>query len=292
MQNVRAALTLDDAPSIDEPGIGSDPEHMDAIRETLKSAGVRHCVAFVVGRTATGHEATLRRWLDDGYELGNHTFDHLRAPEQTVERFVRSVRQCHELLESVGAFTAGRVRWFRFPYASRGRDAAARSAIQQQCHALGYQIAHLSVDLFDHCYDRKLAEARRDGDTVTADAIGERYREVAWNSMCFGDACMRRALGRSAPLVPYCHFGWASREHLADILARMREAGVELCSLQEALADPVYREFDADYERDGLLIQTLPRSTLDRVKVRLARIGEQVGIAEQRRVGPRWPYLQ
>jgi hypothetical protein len=40
------------------------------------------------------------------------------------------------------------------------------------------------------------------------------------------------------------------------------------------------------------LIQTFPRSTLDRVKSRLARVGDQVGFAEQRRVGPRWPYLQ
>src|SRR5262245_24482188 len=73
------ALTLDDAPSIVEHGVASDPSHMDAIRETLVAHGVRDCVAFVVGTTARGHEASLERWLDAGYELGNHTFDHRRA---------------------------------------------------------------------------------------------------------------------------------------------------------------------------------------------------------------------
>jgi hypothetical protein len=57
------------------------------------------------------------------------------------------------------------------------------------------------------------------------------------------------------------------------------------------MADPVYRSFDADRSRDGLVTSTLPRSPLTRAIARVARWSERAGVAGQRRYGPRWPYL-
>jgi hypothetical protein len=265
---------------------------MDAIRETLKSHGVARCVAFVVARTASGHEAVLERWLRDGYELGNHTFDHRRAKWTSVGNFVASITRCHELLERVGAFGEGKTAWFRFPYLSRGRNSAARQAIQMKCEALGYRIAHASVDFYDDRFEKRFAAATRRGDAAGAVAIGQRYEEVACASIQFAAARMRQALGRTAPLVPYCHFGPISRQHLSGILQRLRSADVELCSLEDALMDPVYRGFDADLRQDGLVTNTLPKSQLAKVGSGLVRLSELAGLASQSRLGPRWPYLR
>ena len=291
MPQVRLALTLDDAPTIAEASLAQDPSNMDAIRETLKSSGVKHCVAFVVARTAAGHEGALERWLDDGYELGNHTFDHPRASEVGVDRFLRSVRLCHELLTSVGAFANKRTAWFRFPYLNRGRDPAARSAIQAECEGLGYRLAHASVDLCDHRFEHKLGRATRRADTAMAAAIGARYEDVALQSIRFADARMQHALARAVPLIAYCHFGRASRLHLAGILERLGSSQTEFCTLEEALADPTYRDFDRDHERDGLVIHSLRRPLTIDVARRLAGLSEVLGIANQTQLGPRWPYI-
>lgn len=292
MALIRVALTLDDAPCITERGVASDPSHMDAIRVTLKEHGVRHCVAFVIGGTARGHEAALRRWIDDGYELGNHTYDHPRASRVSVSHFVKSMQQCHELLLSVGAFDAERTAWFRFPFLSRGSDAGARSEIQRECEALGYRIAHASVDFYDNYFEQRFSEAAREGRSGETTAIGSRYEEVAFESVQFAAARVLETQGRAAPLVPYCHFGLLSRQHLGGILRKLDAAGIELCSLVEAMRDPIYAHFDTDPSRDGLVLHTLPKSPVTRVTSGLARLSEFVGVADQARFGPRWPYLR
>jgi peptidoglycan/xylan/chitin deacetylase (PgdA/CDA1 family) len=289
---IRVALTLDDAPSIDRPGSPPDPNHMDAIRETLKAHGVTRCVAFVVAETAAGHEGTLERWLADGYELGNHTFDHPRASRVGVPAFVDSIRRCHLMLDSLGAFSGGRTPWFRFPYLSRGQDLAGRTAIQAECEGLGYRVAHASVDFHDDRFENHFAEATRRGDASVAREIGGRYEQVAVESMQFTATRLRESQGRVAPLVPYCHFGLLSVQHLGGILERLNAVGTTLCSLEEAMADPLYATFDADRRRDGLVGHSLPKSPTIRLTRRLALLSERVGVADQRRLGPRWPYLR
>lgn len=264
---------------------------MDAIRETLKSHGVDRCVAFVVARTALGHEAVLERWLAAGYELGNHTFDHPRARQCEAPQVMHSIKRCHELLERLGAFHNGRTAWFRFPFLSRGRDRASRNTIQMECEAMGYRIAHASVDFYDDRFERRFDHAARRVDAQTTRDIGRRYETVALESLHFAASRMRRVLGRTPPLVPYCHFGSLSRHHLGRILHRMRAERIELCSLEEALDDPVYHSFSQDRMRDGLVMHE-PRSKTVRVMGVLAWASELAGIANQARVGPRWPYLR
>jgi peptidoglycan/xylan/chitin deacetylase (PgdA/CDA1 family) len=68
---LRIAFTIDDAPTVADAQV--DASRMDGIRVCLQHLKLDHCVAFVVGREAQGNEDVLRRWLDCGYELGNHS---------------------------------------------------------------------------------------------------------------------------------------------------------------------------------------------------------------------------
>ena len=125
--SLRLAFTLDDGPSVAEEGVPFDPSRMDRCREVLQRHGIPHCVAFVIG-SRCADKAALERWLQAGFELGNHTHDHKRASDLSVAQFVESLTRCDELLNEVGAFEGDRPRWFRFPCLDRGRGSASSSA--------------------------------------------------------------------------------------------------------------------------------------------------------------------
>jgi peptidoglycan/xylan/chitin deacetylase (PgdA/CDA1 family) len=264
---------------------------MDALRGLLTRWGVRHCVAFVIGGRARGREASLERWLEAGYELGNHTFDHLHASHSEPDAFLDSVARCDALLASLGAFDAGRPRWFRYPFLDRGPDAGARRALAARLRDLGYAPVHASVDLYDHRYEAPLAAAEAGGDTARAARILGRYQEVAWRSVRFGAARSRAHAGRAVALIPFFHFGRVSERGLAGVLERLDAAGAVWCAVAEAVADPLYREFDAAYERRGLIVRSYPTPLGVRLGRGLARLSERLGCFGQRRNGPRWPYL-
>lgn len=294
LAGLRCALTIDDAPTIAAGHeVVADPGRMDRIRTILLAHGVRQCVAFVRSALAIGQEARLRAWLDAGYELGNHTHGHARASAVTVGRFLDDVHRCHQVLEDMGAFADGRPRYFRFPYLDRGADEDARMAIAAGIAELGYRVAHGSVDSFDHAYEEQLAAAIAAGDEEAAEAVGRRYVEVAVRSLTFEHQRMRRQLGRPMVHILYVHFGEVTARFLPHILERLDGAGVELCGLEEAMADSLYEQFEKRPACNGRVPPAvLPASGLARLRRRLALWSERIGLFRQGSLGPRWPHLE
>jgi len=97
------ALTFDDGP---------DPEWTPQILDILKAKQVP-ATFFVIGENAMPHPLLLNRIVDEGSEIGNHTFTHpnlaLVSPESTrIE--LNSTRRLVE------AYTGRSIRLFRAPY--------------------------------------------------------------------------------------------------------------------------------------------------------------------------------
>jgi peptidoglycan/xylan/chitin deacetylase (PgdA/CDA1 family) len=283
------ALTLDDAPSVQEAGVSFEAARMDRCREILTRRGVPHCVAFVVGARAAGHEDVLERWLAAGFELGNHTYAHVPASGQTQDVFAEAIARCDELLRRVGAIAADRPKWFRFPHLDRGRDPAHRGQLALQCEKLGYRIAPATIDLFDYAYEAPLAAAISERDERAAARVEQRFlRTCLWK--LDEAAAAFRAQAPSLPHIGYAHFGPVAERSLDAILDLVRARELELCSLSAAVDHPVYEDFAADLTRDGLVLPTARRDLSTRIRRRLALATALLTSFDRDRYGPRRPH--
>jgi cellulose synthase/poly-beta-1,6-N-acetylglucosamine synthase-like glycosyltransferase/peptidoglycan/xylan/chitin deacetylase (PgdA/CDA1 family) len=133
----RIALTFDDGP---------DPEWTPRIADRLRELGVP-ATFFVVGERVVRHPDVVRRLREDGFELGNHTFNHsdLTGSGDTERALQLS------LTESAIAGAAGvRPRLVRPPYsatpAAVGEEEA--SAFQKVAEK-GYIVALSDIDSED-----------------------------------------------------------------------------------------------------------------------------------------------
>jgi hypothetical protein len=285
MQVPLLAFTLDDAPSVQEPGVPVDPARMDVCREVLGQWGVKHCVAFVVGSRCEGHEVALERWLGSGYELANHTHCHRYASRLTDADFAADLRRCDQLLQRVGAFDGGRTKWFRFPHLDRGRDAAQRRRLDTVCRDLGYRNAPASVELLDYLYEAPLAAALDRGDEHDALRVEDRFLRVCLDTL-EQKAVWAEAQQPPLPLIGYAHFGGVAARNLAGMLHLLLSLGFELCPLTTAADHPVHRVFNADFERNGLVLPAGRLGLRPRLTKRIAPLTERLDLFEQRRYGP------
>ncbi len=291
MEAMPIALTVDDAPSVFAPGSPDfDPGRMDRVRTALQETGVRHCVAFVIGERARDHREPLRRWLEAGYELGNHTEAHLAASRVGADAYLEGVRGCHALLNELGAFDGGRRAYFRHPFGDRGAAGGAREAIDRAIAQLGYTHADVTLNLHDYCYEAPFIAAARTADAARQTRIRARYRRVA-------DACVARAGKRGTAHwgarfvhVAACHFGPLS-EHELGGLVRDLGSRVAFRSLAEATETPAYRRLAADLSHNGIAGDLLHRRLRDRALRKLARSTRRLGLFQQSRLGPCWPHL-
>ncbi|ARF81121.1 polysaccharide deacetylase family protein [Kitasatospora aureofaciens] len=129
-----------------------DPKLATALLETAEQHGARLTV-MVVGSWLDQQPQMVRRILDAGHELGNHTQNHLDISSMSPDQARAEIAQCADRLK---ALTGSIGRWFR-PSAAQ----YATSMVAQQAKAVGYEhVLSFDVDPRDYT-DPTAAELQR-----------------------------------------------------------------------------------------------------------------------------------
>lgn len=125
-----AALTFDDGPTpLFTPGLLDILDRFE-IRATF----------FMIGALVERHSDLVRRAIDAGHEIANHTYDHHSAAVRTASQVRSAVLRGSESIERV---TGGRPHWLRPP---RGEITSATLLAAQEG---GLEIALWSVNRGD-----------------------------------------------------------------------------------------------------------------------------------------------
>ena len=124
-------LTFDDGP---------DPEHTPPLLDLLALHDAK-ATFFVIGQSAERHPALLRRIIDEGHALGNHSWSHPRIERLPSHERRDELDRTDRLLQAID----GRGRHdFRPP---RG---AVSAAMLLDCVRHGRRIAYWSYDSLDY----------------------------------------------------------------------------------------------------------------------------------------------
>ncbi|SDE08264.1 Peptidoglycan/xylan/chitin deacetylase, PgdA/CDA1 family [Paenibacillus sp. UNCCL117] len=126
----RVALTFDDGP---------DAKYTPAVLDILKEHGVK-ATFFVVGDQVDKHPDILKRILDEGHAIGNHSLSHANFSKLTDEQMDREIEEADRRLLRI----AGDVpRLFRAPYG------AAPDRLKERLKAADRTLVGWTVDTRD-----------------------------------------------------------------------------------------------------------------------------------------------
>lgn len=168
-------LTFDDGP---------DPEWTPRILDKLAEHHA-HAVFFVTGSMASRYPGLVRRMVDEGHEVGLHTFNHPDLSFQSERRIDWELAQSQLALEGAAGV---RTSLFRPPYSSTADALDNRSwPIAQYIAERGYITAFIDADTedwarpgVDEIVKRAVPEKKGDGAVVLMhDSGGDRSQTVA-----------------------------------------------------------------------------------------------------------------
>jgi peptidoglycan-N-acetylglucosamine deacetylase len=100
--SARAALTFDDAPH---------PLYEPLLLDTLRRNNVK-ATFFCIGRNAKAYPYFVRDMINQGHEIGNHTYHHVRLPQLPEAEVRDELEQANQTLEQI---SGTRIRFFRPP---------------------------------------------------------------------------------------------------------------------------------------------------------------------------------
>ncbi|MFL6513831.1 MAG: polysaccharide deacetylase family protein [Chthoniobacterales bacterium] len=169
----QVAITFDDGP---------DPDWTPKILDILKAANVK-AAFFLVGVNAERYPWLVRRIVDEGHEIGNHTYYHPNLALCWPEHVRLELNATQLLLETI----AGRATTlFRPPYAAdTSPSKVSELSALQIAQDLGYLVVLENIDPQDWARPgadiilHRIKQQRRDGSIILLhDAGGDRAQTV------------------------------------------------------------------------------------------------------------------
>ena len=244
---MRVAVTVDDLPAHGDllPGV----ERIDMTRgvlKALKDNGLKQIYGFSNGidiGSEPGLIDVLKEWLKAGYPLGNHSYSHADLDKVTSQAYVADIEKMDVLLKTLSPVSPlVQQRYvYRYPYLAEGNTLEKRDAVRSYLFKHGYKIAEVTIDYDDWAWN----------DAYTRCVTKHEEKSIAWlkgHVVIAAEARLRASKEVSALLfhrdiaqILLIHDGAFNAVILDTILKDFRSKGVEVITLDQALADPVYK---------------------------------------------------
>ena len=256
-QGRRVAITIDDGPVVNEMKDLANFQRISAALLASVQAEKIPATIFINERQLNvpgqreERAAVLEKWLDAGFDLGNHTYSHQSANKipawQFGDEIVRGEVIMRPLIEARGR----KLVWFRYPYLDSGSTAEVHQAIMDFLEQHKYRVAPITVDYKDYMFAGAYARSLRAGNAELAEKIRQAYLEQVDIGFEAAEKASRDIYGYELPQILLIHCSEMNSVSLRDSMARMRKRGYSFVTLEEAMADPAYRRPDSFVSRGG-----------------------------------------
>ncbi len=104
-KDVEIAFTFDDGPH---------PVWTEKLLDGLKERGIR-ATFFVIGQSAEEHPELIQRMLEDGNQVGNHTYSHVQLTACKTDQALEEIQKTQEVIYDATGFQP---RYIRPPFGS------------------------------------------------------------------------------------------------------------------------------------------------------------------------------
>ena len=187
-----------------------------------------------------GRINTLKIWIDNGFELGNHTYAHTSLNRVTLKDWEEEVVRGETVTRWLLSPHNLRLRYFRHPYLDTGRDLETRRQAEAFLIERGYRIAPVTMDAWDWMYARVYEDARRRGDPNLEKQLVDSYISYTAQVFEYYEKFSRDLIGYEPKQILLLHANWLEADHIGEILDLLRKRGYQFVSLEQALSDPAY----------------------------------------------------
>lgn len=126
----------------------------------------------------------LKKWLDDGHELGNHTFSHIYINESSFEDYTADLIRGENITRMLLGRSGKELTFYRHTQLRTGPTEEYRKRLDEFLNERGYTVAPVTIDNNDYIYTIVYTAAKVKGEQDLQDRIVSSY--IEYMSRIFG----------------------------------------------------------------------------------------------------------
>lgn len=183
----------------------------------------------------------LKRWLDAGMDLGNHTYSHLSLNKTPVDAYIADVARDETVTAQLLAARSRRERWFRYPYLETGNTRDVRDRFESWLKKRRYRIAPVTMENSDWQFSGPYDDAIERGDAKDVQRIQEQYLAFTKRIVAWYEYAGYKLLGRTPSFVFLLHASRLNAASIDGLATILRDSNLRVVTLDKAMRDPAYR---------------------------------------------------
>jgi peptidoglycan/xylan/chitin deacetylase (PgdA/CDA1 family) len=193
----------------------------------------------------------LQMWLDNGFELGNHTFSHASLNQVSLKAWEDDVIQGESVTRLLLAQHKMKLRYFRHPYLDTGRDLLTRRQAEAFLVERGYRIAPITLDGWDWMFAGIYEDAKKRNDTALQQQIVKEYLAYHDTVFAYSEQLSVKIVGYEPKQILLLHASNLEADHIGELLDVLRKRGYRFITLADALGDQAYSLPDTFVGEEG-----------------------------------------
>lgn len=188
--------------------------------------------------------AALNLWLENGFELGNHTFSHPSLNNVPIQNWEEEVVRGETVTRWLLAQHKMKLRYLRYPFLDEGRDIKTRRDVQAFLSLRGYEVAPVTMDAWDWMYGGVYEDARRRGDAVLQQRLVSSYLSYTTTVFEYFEKLSKDLVGYEPRQILLLHANWLEADHIGELIDLLQKRGYQFVTLETALGDAAYSQPD------------------------------------------------
>jgi peptidoglycan/xylan/chitin deacetylase (PgdA/CDA1 family) len=244
----RICITVDDLPFV--PYGANDSAWQTANTEKLLGSFTKHHVPIIgfvnEGKLyennilVTWRIHLLEKWLDGGYELGNHTFSHCNFNKISFADYIDDIVKGEYVLTNLLTARNKQLKYFRHPFLYVGATLDRADSLAHFLAGRNYTVAPVTIDNDDYMFAVSYHKALQNKDTLQADSIGRDYVIYLEKKVLYYAQESTRLFGRNINQILLMHASKLNADYADTLMQIFAKDGYTFITLKEALTDSAY----------------------------------------------------
>ena len=183
----------------------------------------------------------LTRWIDNGLELGNHTFSHPNYYAVSFKEYSQDILKGEKVTKEILGRKGLTLKYFRYPYLQTGGTGIKADSLNNFLLNHGYTAAPVTIANDDFYFALAYRRTQVRKDTILLNQIGHDYIVYMEKKLKYFETMAFKLFGRDINQILILHSNALNADYVDSLAAMFRKNNYDFVTMDKALQDDAYK---------------------------------------------------